>query len=302
MTDLKKTILSFPKQFRVGVETAKDAKLKAGFRNVIFCGMGGSVMPSEILFALLPDLPNSFHIHRDYDLPAWANKDDLVVCISWSGGTAEIISSYEKAKKLGAKILVITKGGKLAELAGKNNDLSITLPQENIPPRSGVGYMSASLLTVLINSDMIDFKLEELTNLEDKLRPERFEEKGKELAERIGNWTPLIYSSFQNRFLASFWKVKFNENSKIHAFWNYFPNAAHNEIAGFGWDNFFAIFLSDEKDSPKQQKKLSVAKNLLEENAIPYEWLEFEGKTRIERIWSLACCFKKNSGDNGTVC
>lgn len=290
MTNLKKIITDFPNQLKVGFEIAKDIRVSS-FRNVIFCGMGGSIMPAEILFTLFPELPNNFHIHRDFDLPAWATKDDLTVCISWSGNTAETISSYEKAKKWGVRTLIITKGGKIAELAKNNNDLIITLPQKAIPPRSGIGYMFTVLLTVLINSGMIDFNLEELANLGKELKPERLEKRGKELVEKIGNQTPLIYSSFQNRFLASFWKVKFNESSKIHAFWNHFPNLSHNEIAGFTASTdtaigSFVILLSDSEDDNRQQKKTSVTAKILEENGIPYQLIKLEGKTRLEKIFN----------------
>ncbi len=287
MKDFRNIILDFPDQFKTGFEITKNLKIKDCFKNIIFCGMGNSIIPAEITFTLFPNLPSSFHIHRDFHLPAWVTQSDLVICISWSGNTAETVSSYESAKKTGAKILTITKGGQLGELAKNNKDLLIQLPQENIPPRNGVGYMFTALLTILVNSNMLTFNLEELSNLREGVKPERLEKKGKELAEKIGNQIPLIYSSFQNRFLASFWKVNFNENSKIHAFWNYFPNLAHNEIAGFsGGNNFFVFFLNDDKEISRQQKKLLVARNLMEENGTPYEWLELEGPTRIERIFN----------------
>lgn len=296
MTNLKKIITDFPNQLKAGFEIARDVRVSS-FRNVIFCGMGNSIIPAEVLFTLLPDLPNSFHIHRDFDLPAWATKDDLAICISWSGNTAETISSYETAKKWELKILAITKGGKLTELAKNNNDLLITLPQKNIPPRNGVGYMFAALLTVLVNSGMIEFNLEELADLAKKLKPKHLEEKGKELAEKISHLTPLIYSSFKNRFLASFWKVNFNENSKIHAFWNYLPNLSHNEIVGFAspsasaaWADTviksFVIMLSDSEDDNRQQKKISVTAKILEEKGIPYQIIKLEGKTRLEKIFN----------------
>lgn len=260
--------------------------------------MGGSIIPAEILFTLLPKLANNFHIHRDYGLPSWTSKNDLVICISWSGGTKETISSYQAAKRLEGKILLITKGAELKKLARENNDEIVILPDESIPARSGAGYMFSSLLTVLANSGIIDFEPEELVSLSETLKPDGFEKKGGEIAERIGLWTPLIYSSFQNRFLASFWKIKFNENSKIHAFWNHFPNAAHNEIAGFshperdlnpakrGRDNFFVILLKDGQDGEAQSKKLLVAAELLDQYGIPYETIELKGRTKLEKIFN----------------
>lgn len=302
MKDFRNIISDFPKQFKTGSEIAKDMKIDppaGGFRNLIFCGMGGSIIPAEILFTLLPDLPNSFHIHRDFDLPAWTTKDDLVICISWSGGTAETISSYETARKLETKILVITKGGKLAELAENNGNHLIILPQEEIPARNGAGWVLTTLLTVLNNSDILTVTLDELVNLDSRLKPEKLEGRGRELANKINDKIPLIYASFQNRFLASFWKIKFNENAKVHAFFNHFPNLSHNEIAGFAnpergdstsWNlrlkRFFVVLLKDSEDGKRQQKKTETAEKIISEKNIPYETVELAGKTRLEKIFN----------------
>ncbi|MEK7579917.1 MAG: SIS domain-containing protein [Patescibacteria group bacterium] len=297
MSDFRKKILSFPNQLGEGFKIAENIKLAelvaGGFDNVILCGMGGSIIPAEILLDIVEDSGeansmNKFFIHRDYELPFWASSKNLVICISWSGETSETISSYQAAKKIGTKTLVITTSGKLKEMAEKDGTPLILLPKDDGPPRTNIGYMFSALLTILTNWDKIDFssKLEELTKLSQKLKPTGFEKRGQELAERIGTWTPLIYSSFKNGILASFWKTKFNENSKIHSFWNYFPNAAHNEIEGFGWNNFFAILLKDEKDNKFQQNKIATAEKFFENNGIPYETVELIGKTRIEKIFN----------------
>lgn len=294
MTDFRKKILSFPNQLGEGFKIAKNIEPLGSFKNVILCGMGGSIIPAEILLDIFEDsqeLNPPLFIHRDYELPLWTSNQSLVICISWSGETAETISSYNAAKKIGAKILVITTGGRLKEMAKQDGVSEITLPEDEGPPRTNIGYMFSTLLTILtnrVNIEASELRIdpEELVKLAQKLKPTGFEKRGQELAERIGNWTPLIYSSFKNRFLASFWKTKFNENSKIHSFWNYFPNAAHNEIEGFGWDNFFAILLKDEKDNKFQQKKIAAAAKLFEDNGIPCETIELQGKTRLERIFN----------------
>ena len=56
----------------------------------------------------------------------WITSDDNVICISYSGNTAETISAAKKAHETGCKIEIITTGGKLGDLAdtimaGKNN-------------------------------------------------------------------------------------------------------------------------------------------------------------------------------------
>ncbi|MBI4162965.1 MAG: bifunctional phosphoglucose/phosphomannose isomerase, partial [Candidatus Aenigmarchaeota archaeon] len=52
---------------------------------------------------------------------------------------------------------------------------------------------------------------------------------------------------------ARIWKISFNENSKISAYYNEFPELNHHEINGFVQPkgNFCYNFLFDEDDHPK---------------------------------------------------
>lgn len=296
MTDFKKIINDFPNQFETGFEIAKEIKIDppaGGFRNIIFCGMGGSIIPAEILLLYL-DVSDSdfkkikFHIHRDFDLPAWVTKDDLVICISWSGNTEETLSSYTEAGKRGSPLIVITKGGKLKELAEKDKTPLILLPQEDIPPRMGAGYMFSALFTLLVKNGVIEDETETVKNLK-TLEPDREDSKAKELAEKISNKTPLIYSSYKWRNLAAFWKIFFNENAKIHSFWNGFPSLVHQELAGFnksGQDKFFVLFLKDKNDDGRHLKLMKKLNAVLNNLNYGHEIVEIEGGSQLEKIFN----------------
>ncbi len=216
--------INFPRQLAEGAKAAKNVKVSGDFSRVIFCGLGGSAIPGEIISTLWLDGFNCY-IQRGFGLPHWAGREHLIICTSWSGNTEETISSFKAAQELGIPTAAITKGGELAKTAREHDALLIKLPDDPVPPRLGVGYMLASLLTLLNNSAIIDFKLP--TNIQTKPVV------GPRFSSRIGFKTPLIYSSYQWRYLAKFWKTNFNEDCKIHSFSNYFPEAAHNELAGF---------------------------------------------------------------------
>src|SRR5256712_11295000 len=79
--------------------------------------MGGSAIGGDLAAALLADeLKMPMSVHRDYGLPAYVGRDSLVVTSSYSGNTEETLSSFEEARKRGAKVLVLTTGGKPPEL------------------------------------------------------------------------------------------------------------------------------------------------------------------------------------------
>lgn len=248
---IEKTIIKIPEQIRTGAELGKNFKFDKKYERIILCGMGGSIIAGEILhtFQSIKDSDQlSVFINRDYGLPDWLGKNDLIICISWSGNTEETISSYKAASDKELNVVAITKeGGKLAEMA----ENKILLPDEEIPPRLAVGYIVGALFGFLNMGEELNFEL----------NAGEMKKEGQDIATKINNKTPLIYSAFKWRKLANFWKVLFNENAKIHAFWNSFPALCHNEIAGFegAAKNYFPILIKNPADDGRQNADIDVA-------------------------------------------
>ncbi len=91
--------------------------------NIVFCGMGASIYGAQVLKALKgASMPYPTEVVSDYFLPEHVGANTLVVLTSYSGSTEEVLSCAEDAKAKGAQMIVLTKGGKLAEFA-KENDL-----------------------------------------------------------------------------------------------------------------------------------------------------------------------------------
>ena len=104
------------------------------YTSVVFCGMGGSATSGDILSHLLQS--HTF-VHstvlRGQNIPLSTDKHSLVVVNSVSGNTEEVISITEEASKKSAEIICITSGGKLKELAVKDNHKVINIPDLSIP-------------------------------------------------------------------------------------------------------------------------------------------------------------------------
>jgi glucose/mannose-6-phosphate isomerase len=113
------------------------------------------------------------------------------------------------------------------------------------------------------------------------------------LAQRMIGFVPIIYSvndvtnAIGNRF-----KCQLNENSKIHAFCNNYPELNHNEIVG--WEtvvnsNFNSIVLSIEDLSyhPQIKKRFSISNNLIKEKNVEIITLESKYETFKERVFDL---------------
>lgn len=184
---------------------------------IICCGMGGSSVAGELLSFARPDVI----VHWDWNLPSGATPNDRVVCTSWSGNTAETISSYDAARTAGIPASVITTGGALAEKARADGVPLALLADTHTPPRENAISMTSALFRLLGMGELpvIDVAAAQTA--------------GAQLASEIGTKIPIFYAGYPWRKVAGFFKTTVNENAKRHSWAANFPSAAHNEIVGW---------------------------------------------------------------------
>ena len=288
---MKQAILNFPQQFEAGLKAAEEVKNSQAGKNIIICGMGGSALPANLLITYKSDLETAVYIPRNYSLPPQANQDSLVICISYSGNTEETLSCYRQAVEKGLEPLAITTGGELKELAEENN-LPIAEIPSGIQPRQAIGYQFSALLQILNNCGIVSNQKANLSRLENNLQPKELEQQGKELAEELTNKLPLIYSSEKFKILARIWKIKFNENTKSMAFWNYFPELNHNEMTGFEEikkqidpEQLRVLMLKDQEND-KISKRMELTKQLLKEHNVQTREIPIEGNSLLEKLFN----------------
>lgn len=266
------------------------------FNKVLICGMGGSALLGDFFsffnatgFApLSPLVPVS--THRSYNLPPGADQNTLIVCISYSGQTEEALSSFNKALTEDIEIAGITSGGQLEELFQKNKMPWVKIPQ-NIPPRVSLGYQLAAIVKILMAYGLLGSAAQNaLSLLPEKIIPANFENQAKLFCAKLNQKIPVIYASQDNQALAKLWKISFNENTKIPAFYNVFPELNHNEMVGWtrNLGPFSLIFLQDKNDLPRVKKRLDITAELLKKQNLPVDFIEVIGETPLEKIfWAL---------------
>ncbi len=300
--NFRQMILETPNQFAKGFEIAKNIQIKGDFDSFTVSGMGGSALYVNILRIYLSDLlktkKTDKHINlyqnRFYTLPPEAYKNSLNIISSYSGNTEETISSFEEALKNNLPCIGLSSGGRIEEMCKTNNipHIKLPIPFENFQPRIATGYFFAALLQLLINQKLAPDTAEEiLTEVEKiKLALPELEKRGKELATLIQGKTPVIHSSLRYKALAMVWKIKFNENSKTPAFWNFFPELNHNEMIGYTHmqGKFFIISLKDPEDHPRSIKRIDITADLLRKNGADVEIITLEGNNAFYKLsWAL---------------
>ena len=299
--DIYESIKNFSKQFEYKPELVNGDRLDK-FERFIFVGMGGSALGPDLLRVSNPEL--DILIHRDYglpDLPDSVLKNSLIILNSYSGNTEEVIDAFKLAMSKNLPVAVVSIGGKLLELARQNTTPHIEMPDWGLEPRLALGLNLKALLKVLNQGAA-------LTMVSKIQLPEAglLEKMGKELAEKLRGFVPIIYSSRKNGPIAYAWKVKINETAKKPSFSNVFPELNHNEMAGFHAgevsklpscddcsayarllsQNFHFIFLKDKTDNPKILKRMEVTTELFKKQKLNVETIELIGDNVFAKIFS----------------
>lgn len=296
---MEESIINFAKQFGyVSEMVGGDFESLGQYEHIVLGGMGGSHLSADLLKAAAPGI--DIYVHKDYDLPPYEDdffKKSLLVASSYSGNTEETISFLEEGLKRGYRVVVISTGGELIKLAEENNLPYIQLPDTGIQPRLAVGFAVIALASLLPEGGEKSKAqkatlLADLASMEAMLIPDTDRAFAEDLAKTIDGKTPVIYASPANLAVAYNWKIKLNETAKIPAFYNLFPELNHNEMQGFGLveatqhlaDQFHIIFLTDENDHERTQKRMSIAQELYEEKGITTTNLKIEGKGRLHSL------------------
>ncbi len=190
LSGVEKALTLFPEQIRSAFGQVKNEELRIkNFENIIVSGMGGSSNAGKIIQGLLEDnYEKPFAVYNDYGLPAWVNKNTLVIVNSYSGNTEESLSGYEKAKEIGCQVIGISTGGKI-------NDVVID-PKDTNPtgfPKTGLGISLGGLMGVLNKIGVLKNIDAELNTALTELEETRKKWNVKEMAENLHGSIPVLF-------------------------------------------------------------------------------------------------------------
>jgi glucose/mannose-6-phosphate isomerase len=269
---------------------------------IVICGMGGSAISGDIAVDLLIgscELP--IVVNRSYQLPAFVDDKTLVFTLSYSGQTEETVSAAKQALAQGAKIAAITTDGKLKELAESGGHPVYLIPA-GYQPRMALPFLLATLLRGLEELKLyptLKDDLAEAIALLKRLRAEYGADKParanpvKQLAKKLAGKVPLVFGCVGTTQAAALrFKTQFNENSKVTALANTFPELDHNELVNLGAvkrteHNFSLICLRDEADSERIKKRIEITKSLIGRQLGGTIELASQGRSALARMLSL---------------
>ncbi|HPN66957.1 MAG TPA: bifunctional phosphoglucose/phosphomannose isomerase [Candidatus Omnitrophota bacterium] len=231
------------------------------------------------------------YVSRDYTLPRFVGKDTLFLACSYSGDTEETLSSYAEAKEKGAKIIVITSGGKLEVLAKEDKVPVIYIPKGH-PPRTALGYSFFCWLDVLYKLGFISDRARDAEEAIAVMKQARERNNYEEIARALLGKYIIIYGA--NKHLDSVvlrWRGQIEENAKTLASTHVFPELNHNETVG--WEgpkallkDFIVVLLRDKSEHPRVAKRIEITKSMIEPGTKVIE-LASKGECLLARMFSL---------------
>jgi len=299
-----KLILELPKQCETSGDIAQKFDVPVEYRNaanIVTTGMGGSAIGGDLARMIFSSQsPVPIVVNRNYTIPEFISDKTLFIAVSYSGNTEETLSAFKAAHKKGAKLLVITSGGKLKELAIKWGAPYLIVPGGQ-PPRASLGYLFIPLLSVIsrlgfapnfnLNADLSE-SIKLLSKMADEFSPEEQCSLPQKLANSLHNHIPIICVAQDLDAVATRWKGQFCENSKTLAYHNVFPEMNHNEIEGWLHPGELTkkcqvIILRDESDHQRIEKRMDITQRLIEEHTAGVICVESRGESLLARLLSL---------------
>lgn len=259
-------------------------------KTVLILGMGGSGIGAALTASLARrECPIIIEISRGYTIPAWVDKNTLVIGVSCSGNTEETLVAFRAAAAKTDKLITISTGGKLASLGSQHKALRYEY-QYDSQPRQALGYSFTALLAILAKLRLLDIKnndIEEalifLRGLLKKVDVETpvYRNQAKVLAQKLVNRIPIVLGADPMAEVARRWKQHLNENAKTTAYFEEIPEMNHNALVGLEFpenlgQKILMIILESKYNHPRNKLRQNLLTQIFQQRRIPCETVMIE--------------------------
>jgi len=265
---MQQLIEAFPKQLKEALEIGRKAQLKAPggpYASVVVTGLGGSGIGGRIAAQLLhKEAKCPIEVYNNYYLPGYVDHKSLVIACSYSGNTEETIAAMEQALAKSARVVVITSGGKMLEMAKAKGLDHIVIPGGN-PPRTMLAYSLVQQFYVLhhfgICGDGFEGAIKAAADLLERDK-EDIKKAAMELTEKLVGKQLVIYSEANTEAVSIRFRQQVNENSKVLCWHHSIPEMNHNELVGWaGADkNIAVVIFRHKEDHERTQMRMEINK------------------------------------------
>ncbi|MCR4427905.1 MAG: bifunctional phosphoglucose/phosphomannose isomerase [Caldiserica bacterium] len=300
--DMGRVIEELPEMLRKGREIGSRGgatSLKGPVSSIAFLGMGGSGIAGELISSLFGDaVPFPIWVIRDYKIPSFLGKDTLFFAVSYSGDTEETLESCSLALERGGQVVAVTSGGRLSSISQEKGFPLLRIPA-GFQPRAALGFLFGASLSYLENlgffgdlNPMWEETFSLLENLKEVFSPKTpvEENPAKKLALQALDKEIVIFSSPGITNSAALrWKAQLNENSKLPALVDSYPELDHNTLVALSFQkrDIYLITLRDLEEHPRISLRIRFTTEIIQPQISGCAEIHSQGKSRLARLFSL---------------
>ncbi|MDP2586265.1 MAG: SIS domain-containing protein [Candidatus Komeilibacteria bacterium] len=291
-----KSIELLGEQIKQSYFEAGRLKLPASYRQInkiaVF-GMGGSQLGTDLINNLFSqELKVPIIQIRDYSVPGFVDANTLVLLLSYSGTTEEVLAVSQKLSSRN-KVVVITVGGKLSEVSKKNHWPMYQFDPRYNPsgqPRMGTGYLVGSVMAILkklnllaindstANQMIVGAKLTSAVKLQ-----------AKKLAKSLKGKTPIIIGAEHLFGNAHIMTNQINESSKQRCYYFALPELNHHLLEGLSFPsttkkNLVFVFLNSKNYFARNKKRFALTEQVVNKQGIGSVKIDVGGNKVQEAI------------------
>ncbi len=262
-------------------------------------GMGSARTAGHGLYALAADAsPIPILIGRGYQIPACLGPRSLVFAISGSGNTDEVDHAAAAALACGARLVMVTRGGWLAEVAGALQLPCVDIPPGIQPARATFAFVLAALLTMVGRMGLLPPAEESIADTITQLREQWHDacdalaRSPRLAADLAGRHVVIQGDSTIGAVAAERWKAQINQSAKQPAAWSEQPNASHQEAVA--WDAHprdrsetdALVLLRHPFEDPRVSRRMELLADHVRDR-VPVHVLQGTGRTRLAALMDL---------------
>ena len=285
-------IQRFPEQLNEALEIGGNAKINIHahpLHKVYVAGLGGSGIGANFVAEFIKDeCPIPYTVGKGYFIPKYVDKNTLAIISSYSGNTEETLQSFEAILKTGAKVVCVASGGKIIKAAKEKGLDYIQVPGNWPSPRACLGFSLVQQLFILqklnlISEDTIQGIRSSINLIQFNL--EEIQTQAKEVAAKIHNKIPIIYTTGRMESVAVRLRQQINENAKMLCWHHVIPEMNHNELVGWRQENqkLAVIYLRNKDDYKRNQYRIDINKKIISDYTKTIIELESKGNTLVEK-------------------
>lgn len=271
-------IMDFPKQLEQAWTGLWTKELPSvNIDRVLISGMGGSGVPGLLvkdLFSRTSKVP--LDTWSDYELPGYVNEKTLLIAVSYSGDTEEVIDGIKVALEKKVPIFAVGSGGKLEELA-QIHGFTFLKVEATYLPREELGMLFGIVLTLLAKLQVIDLSeknyFSALEELKSVIQHKLFPGKAEQLAINLNNKVPIFFAYSPLQAVAKRWVNQINENAKALAIVQNLPEGCHNTIVGIDFpipEKIVVIILESTYGYSRNIARKKILQKLFEDKEVGF--------------------------------